>query len=76
MGWTAYHVCEGFDRKAECDKLYNWNEGGKTVRVIKSAMVGSTYYAAISVDDEERNEHFVSGTVVLTRMDNRDYCNF
>ena len=76
MGWTSYHVYGKIDRMAECDRLYNWSEGGRTVRVLKSAMVGSTYYAAIAVDDEERNEHLVTASVVLTWTDRRHYVNF
>ena len=59
MGWTSYHathykwVGKGYkrtytvDKKAECD--YHW-EGGLNsghFKIIKSIMIGSTYYAAI-----------------------------
>lgn len=46
MGWTSKHAQfyknGKVDRKAECDALF-----GEGYEVIKSAMVGSTYYAAI-----------------------------
>jgi hypothetical protein len=64
MGWTSYYADVKYrngrpyiDRKAECDKLFNWdakNESGEitgNVRVLKSRMVGSTYYAAVKTTD-------------------------
>lgn len=54
MGWTSYSTiyCTlkkdgSVDRKAECDKYFigGLNEGH--YRIVKSAMVGSTYYAAV-----------------------------
>lgn len=74
MGWSSYHVDDGFDRKAEIDEKYNWEEGGKKVSVLKSQMVGSTYYAAVKV--EENGEARVRASVVLTWKDNRRWDNF
>lgn len=77
MGWTSYNVPTTYDlkkrrytidRKAECDKLYN----GDNFEVLKSAMVGSTYYAAIRA--KRSNEVFA--TVVLTHTNMSDYWNF
>ena len=58
MGWTSYHVApiykngkQFIDRKAECDRLFNCsmvNNLGK-YEVLKSSMVGSTYYAAVKI---------------------------
>ena len=58
MGWV--HCFDGrrlpngkIDRRYECDKLLTWDTKDKdgnlitTNRVLKSAMVGSTYYAAV-----------------------------
>ena len=49
MGWTEYlatHYKNGtVNRKAECDVLF---DNSKT-KVLKSRMVGSTYYAAVQV---------------------------
>lgn len=58
MGWT--HCFDGrtkpngsIDRKYECDRLLTWcrkDENGNVIssgEVLKSAMVGSTYYAAV-----------------------------
>lgn len=69
MGWTfyraAYYKPNGqVDRKAECDELF---EG----EIIKSAMVGTTYYAAVRNKQGE-----VWAAVVLTKTNNRDYDNF
>jgi hypothetical protein len=58
MGWT--HCFDGerlpngkIDRRRECDKLLTWDTRDKsgelitTNKVLKSAMVGSVYYAAV-----------------------------
>ena len=77
MGWTSYNAPTTYDlkkrryiidRKAECDKLYN----GDNFEVLKSAMVGSTYYAAVRA--KRNNEVFA--TVVLTHTNMSDYWNF
>ena len=75
MGWTFYHVDSwDLDRKAEIDKKYNWEEDGQSVKVLKSAMVGSTWYGALQVDNGESVE--VTAEVVLTALDNKEYFNF
>ena len=52
MGWTSYNASfyknGSIDRKAECDSYWSGNNDQYTV--LKSAMVGSTYYAAIRVN--------------------------
>lgn len=69
MGWTSYHATHykkgKVDRKAECDALFT--DG---YEVLKSAMVGSTYYAAI------KHKGGVSAAVCLTSTDMKDYFNF
>lgn len=75
MGWTFYHVDKwDLDRKAEIDKMFNWSDGNKSVEVLKSAMVGTTWYGALRVDNGESVE--VTAEVVLTAMDSKEYCNF
>lgn len=68
MGWTSYHATHykngKVDRKAECDALFE--EGG----VLKSAMVGSTYYAAI------KHKSGIGAVIFLTSTDMKDYFNF
>lgn len=93
MGWTSYHVSPVYkngkrviDRKAECDNTCNWtdrDESGKLLRkseVLKSAMVGSTHYAAVRVTkyaaDEAPESTSVYAAVTLTYVDNRYYNNF
>ncbi len=74
MGWTgtvASHYRNGrVDVKAELDEQFTWAKW----RVIKSSIVGSTYYAALEeVDALERN---VVAVVVLTSTRKADGCNF
>ena len=45
MGWVSYCITGKVDRKAECDKIFNCEH----LRIEKSRMVGSTYYAAVRV---------------------------
>jgi len=79
MGWTSYRATEyrngTIDRKAECDKIFNWTAEHKSVQVLKSAMVGATYYAAIEVKEPEK-EPCVTAVVCLTTIDQKSYFNF
>jgi hypothetical protein len=65
MGWT--YTCEtvGRDKKAWLDKRYTRASPNITSTVLKSAMVGTTYYAAVRVE-ETGNPAFVYGLIVLT----------
>lgn len=86
MGWTSYHASfyknGKIDRKAECDSIMNCDMVGNKGRyeVLKSAMVGSTYYAAVKktifkTGDKPEKES-VFGVVMLTSVNNKDYFNF
>lgn len=74
MGWTEYHAKfykKGrVDRKAECDNLFD----DSSYKVLKSAMVGSTYYAAI--ENTTAKTKTVFAIVCLTSTNNRNYYNF
>lgn len=95
MGWTSYHAIHykngTVDRKAECD--YYW-EGGFNAghfEVVKSRMIGSTYYGAIKglkkcIGKNEKGEYQyadipleeqeIFAVVFLTSVDMKDYHNF
>ena len=96
MGWTSYHVEPTYNpktktytvnRKAECDKMFNcdmttWDDHkviGK-FEVLKSYVVGSTYYAAIKrtkfATETEIETSEVFAVIVLTSVNNKDYYNF
>jgi hypothetical protein len=91
MGWTSYHVPQTYnpktrkwiiDRKVECDKLFNCNmiENRGKYEVLKSRMVGSTYYAAVKMTryatETEPEKVQVIAAVVLTAVDSKSYYNF
>lgn len=81
MGWTNYHAIHynesgKIDRKAECDSRINYEEESRSCKVLKSAMRGSTYYAAVEYTNEETGEHEVFAAIFLTRTTMRDYYNF
>ena len=94
MGWTSYHVEPTYkngkpfiDRKTECDGLfcsdavsYKTNKVVGKYEVLKSAMVGKTYYAAVKktifATETEPESIKVFAAVVLTAVDNKDYYNF
>lgn len=70
MGWITCYSANNFkssgkygfvvDRKKECDDILT-QPGTNWQKVLKSAMVGSTYYAALRVSSEK-----VIGVVILT----------
>lgn len=81
MGWTYKHAIDykkngSIDRKAEIDSLYNWNEGSRKTEVIRSCMVGSTYYGAIKITNLETGEFTTNASVVLTRINSSVHYNF
>jgi hypothetical protein len=80
MGWLEYHAScyknGKVDRKAEMDSKYNWEDESRKVEVLKSSMVGSTYYAAVKMLNETTGYENVSAVVCLTSTNNKDYFNF
>lgn len=96
MGWTSYHATYykrgTVDRKAECDAYFMEGLNAGYYRVVKSALVGPVYYAAIEtlkryseekdengksiIEDIPENERRVFAAVFLTSVDMKDYYNF
>lgn len=96
MGWTSYHATHykngKVDRKAECDAYFMEGLNAGWYRLIKSALVGTVYYAAIQhlkrytgrededgnriVEDVPESERETWAAVFLTRTDSRNYFNF
>ena len=95
MGWTEYHATHykngKVDRRAECDAYFLEGLNRGFYDVLKSSMVGSTYYAAVKPlkksngQDENgeyiyidipENEQMVFGVVFLTSTNMREYFNF
>ena len=78
MGWTSYNATYykngKVDRKAEIDAMWN-NDSSHRYEVLKSRMVGSTYYGAIKVTPENEDP-FVFAAVWLTSTNMKDYYNF
>lgn len=71
MGWTFQYAPDGGSAKAHCDKQLNWTDGNGTVRrVLKSAMVGSTYYAAVETVTKDGKRE-VWAAVTLTKSNKR-----
>lgn len=69
MGWTYYwanYWKKGkIDRKRECDEMFT----NEHYEVVKSQMVGTTYYGAIKHKDKD----LVFGVVCLTKVDGNDF---
>lgn len=96
MGWTSYHANNykngKVDRKAECDAYWQDSLNYGNYKVLKSTMVGSTYYAAVKalkkysderdengnrlVVDIPENEQTVFAAVMLTSTNSKEYYNF
>lgn len=80
MGWdgmraTCYRANGSIDRRAQCDNEHTWDYEGRRSRVLKSAMVGSVYYAALEITEKDGSRRVI-GCVDVTRVDNSQYCNF
>lgn len=93
MGWCSYNAPIKYrngkpyiDRKEECDKLFNdimvssSNEKIGEFKVLKSSMVGSTYYAAVKrtkfATETEPEQSIVFAAICLTSTNLKDYYNF
>lgn len=80
MGWLEYratHYKNGkVDRKAEMDATYNWETETHKAEVLKSAMVGGTYYAAVKSTNKTNGFECVTAAVCLTSTDSKHYYNF
>ena len=92
MGWTSYHARyyknDGtIDRKAECDSYFMEGLNSENYEILKSAMVGSVYYAAVmplkrynkETREEEqipKKERIVFAVVFLTSVNRKDHYNF
>ena len=95
MGWTEYHATHykngKVDRKAECDAYFIEGLNRGFYELLKSSMVGSTYYAAVKplkksggkdengeyiYVDIPKNEQRVFAAVFLTSTNAKDYYNF
>lgn len=69
MGWTTMHVEPDISGKIDRKSILE-DEISDDYEILKSQMVGSTYYGAIKRDGK------VFGMVILTRIDNHDQFNF
>lgn len=77
MGWLFYRIPEGRSRKAECDSVINCASDNGTWEVLKSAMVGSTYYAAVRKTPKDGAAPYVFAAIFLTKGGSRgDDMNF
>jgi len=80
MGWTSYHATNykngKVDRKAEMDKLFTWSNDHVAMKVLKSSMVSTIYYAA--VEEIRDGERTVFAAVCITGGADRydPYFNF
>lgn len=96
MGWTWYRATHyfpngGIDRRAECDAYFMEGLNRGHYEVLKSAMVGTVYYAAVKklkkytghdangnwlYSDLPPEEQKVFGAVFITSISKKDYYNF
>lgn len=81
MGWDYTHATHytrtgAIDKKAEIDELYTWQNDTKKYEVVRSCMVGATYYAAVKATVLSTGDVETFAAVALTHTNNRDYFNF
>ena len=74
MGWTGTYIYG--TAKEELDRLYSFEGEKFSNKVIKSAMVGSTYYCAVEKLNKETSEKEVWAGIALTSQAHEDGCNF
>lgn len=67
MGWDYHHEMAPYDRRAICRRSI-----GNGYEVVKDAVVGTTYYAAV----KSPHDGSVSALIILTHIDRNGYCNF
>lgn len=81
MGWT-YQAAKFYDnkgridRKAECDAILTYENDNTKLEVLKSAMKGTTYYAAVRNTDKVNGTSYVFAAIFLTATDMRQWHNF
>jgi hypothetical protein len=72
MGWTFYRKPEHRSVREECDTHLNFtNSNGGVCKVLKSAMKGATYYAAVETAKPDGSRE-VWAAVFLTKSRKRD----
>lgn len=90
MGWTSYHADYykngKVDVKKEMDMMWTQEEREYNLppepkhypklEVLKSSMVGSTYYAAVKSTNTKEKTEEVFAVICLTSVNNKDYFNF
>lgn len=93
MGWTYQHAAfykgkfgDEVDRKKECDFLFARGSCSDFYEILKSRMVGSTYYAAVkqllrytesgTYEPIPEDEQVVTAWVILTRSAKGEWHNF
>ena len=81
MGWTSMHLDKEVKNgkiylpvKEYLDDMYTWESDERKVSVLKSALRGRHYFAAVEVDEGERK--YVSAAVALVSINSGDYFNF
>ncbi len=67
MGWDYHHEMAPYDRRSICR-----NSIGNGYEVVKDAVVGTTYYAAVKSPRDGK----VGAVIILTKIDRNGYCNF
>lgn len=67
MGWDYHHEVAPYDRRAICRRQI-----GNGYEVVRDAVVGTTYYAAV----KSPHDGSVSAVIILTHIDRAGYCNF
>lgn len=67
MGWDYHHEVAPYNRRTICRSNI-----GNGYEVVKDAVVGTTYYAAVKSPRDSK----VGAVIILTKIDRNGYCNF
>jgi hypothetical protein len=80
MGWTSYHATNykngKVDRKAEMDNLFTWSNNQISMKVLKSSMVSTIYYAAVEEIRDGKRTVFAAVCITAGADRSDPYFNF
>ena len=76
MGWTSVFLDRGFSKTISSKKKKEFLDGEFSIgddKILKSSMVGNTYYAALETTRRDTNERFVFALVVMTSVSGSEF---
>ena len=85
MGWTWTSEAAHYDSKSKkyyinrkelCDDIYTYDGENAKLEVLKSCIIGSTYYAAVKSTNKKTGYESVFAAICLTSTNIKEHYNF